>query len=454
MKPRSVRRAVVGALAVTSLLVAGCSSSKELTPSANDSAPPANSAVTSATPGGAASSPIAGSSSSAASDEKATITFWDSYAADSEVPALEKVVIPAFEKLHPNITVKDVTFSHDDLYQKLLTGAAANELPDVVRSDIAWTPTFAQSGVFAPLDTSMTDFQSIADQTFPGNLSTNAYNGHYYGLPLDTNTRVMYSNLSAFAAAGISSPPKTFDDLLADAPKLKAKGIYLYGDGGTGGWNVLPWIWSAGGSLTNDDNTVATGYINSAQSVAAVQMLTTLYKEGAIPNIMLGAQGGLSTADGVAKGKYAMTLDGPWMNPIWAGSYPDFKPQEDLVPAGPGGSISVVGGEDINMIASTKHQAAVEEFISYMLSPDAQLAMTKVGQLSVRKDLQSQLTSIQPYYATFLQQLETAKARTPVPNYAQIDQIINTQVANAMQGKETAQKAMDEAAAQIDPLLK
>jgi len=261
-------------------------------------------------------------------------------------------------------------------------------------------------------------------------------------------------SLSAFAAAGISSPPKTFDDLLADEPKLKAKGIYLYGDGGTGGWNVLPWIWSAGGSLTNDDNTVATGYINSAQSVAAVQMLTTLYKEGAIPNIMLGAQGGLSTADGVAKGKYAMTLDGPRMNPIWAGSYPDFKPQEDLVPAGPGGSISVVGGEDINMIASTKHQAAVEEFISYMLSPDAQLAMTKVGQLSVRKDLQSQLTSIQPYYATFLQQLETAKARTPVPNYAQIDQIINTQVANAMQGKETAQKAMDEAAAQIDPLLK
>jgi multiple sugar transport system substrate-binding protein len=465
MKSRSAGRAVVGALAVGSLVIAaGCSSSKSSTASAGGSGSPAGStaaapsaaAATTAAPAAsaAASSAAPAPASSAAAGPKVTITFWHSYSADSEEPTLDKVLIPAFEKQYPNVTVKEVDFSHDDLYQKLLTGSAAGELPDVVRSDIAWTPTFAKSGIFAPLDTDMSDFKSLADQTFPGNLSTNLYQGHYYGLPLDTNTRVMLSNMQAFAAAGITSAPKTFADMLADAPKLKAKGIYLYGDGGTGGWNVLPWIWSAGGSLTNDDNTTATGYINSAASVSAVQMLTTLYKEGAIPSIMLGAQGGLGTSDGVPKGKYAMTLDGPWMNPIWAGSYPNFKFEQDLVPAGPGGSISVVGGEDINMVASTKNKQAVEEFISYMLSSDAQLAMTKVGQLSVRKDLQSQLTAIQPYYGTFLQQLATAKARTPVPNYPQIDQIVTTQVANAMSGKETPQKAMDEAAAQIDPLLK
>ena len=255
---------------------------------------------------------------------KTTITFWHSYAADSEVPALEKIVIPAFEKLHPNITVKAVAYSHDDLYQKLLTGSAAGELPDVVRSDIAWTPTFAASGVFAQLDGSMSDFTSLSNATFPGNLSTNFYKGHYYGLPLDTNTRIMFANDAAFTAAGLT-PPKTFADMMKDAPLLKAKGIYLYGDGGTGGWNVLPWIWSAGGALTNADYTKATGYINSPASVSAVQMLAMLYKEGAIPDIMLGAQGGLGTSDGVPKAKYAMTLDGPWMNPIWAGSYPEVQ---------------------------------------------------------------------------------------------------------------------------------
>ena len=80
--------------------------------------------------------------------------------------------------------------------------------------------------------------------------------------------------------------------------------------------------------------------------------------------------------------------------------------------------------------------------------------MTKAGQLSVLNSLTSQVTAIHPYYATFLTQLKTAKARTPVPNYPKIDAVISTQVALAMQGKLTAQQAMDEAAAQIEPLLK
>lgn len=420
MKTARLGRAVVAVLAAASLaLAAGCSSSSK-TPAA---------------------------------DQKVTITFWHAYSADSEVPELTKTVIPAFEKMYPNITVKQVDYSHDDLYQKLLTGAAAGELPDVVRSDIAWTPTFAANGVFGQLDGSMSDFKTLSDATFPGNLSTNLYKGHYYGLPLDTNTRIMFANQAAFAEAGITTMPSTFAEMVADAPLLKAKGIYLYGDGGTGGWNILPWIWSNGGALTNDDYTKATGYINGPASVQAIQMLADLYKEGAIPNIILGAQGGLGTSDGVPKGKYAMTLDGPWMNPIWAGSYPTFKPVQAPVPAGAAGSISVVGGEDINMISTTKNKDAVEKFISFMLSPAAQLDMTQVGQLSVRQDLRSQVTQIQPYYAQFLTQLATAKARTPVPNYPKIDTILSTQIGNAISGKEPVQKAMDEAAAQIDPLL-
>ena len=142
------------------------------------------------------------------------------------------------------------------------------------------------------------------------------------------------------------------------------------------------------------------------------------------------------------------------MNPIWAGGYPNFKPVEALVPAGAGGSSSVVGGEDINVTAKSKNKAAAMQFVRFMLSKSAQVAMTQAGQLSVLSSLSSQVTAIHPYYATFLKQLATAKARTPVPNYPKIDSIIGTQVALAMQGKEPAQQAMDEAAAQIEPLLK
>ncbi len=149
------------------------------------------------------------------------MTFWHAYSADSpEVDTLENTIIPAFEQLHPDVDVQSVPVPYDDLHQKLVTAVAGGELPDLVRSDIIWVPELADLGVLVPLDTDMPDFQSYADQMYPGPLATNLWDGHYYGLPLDTNTRVMMYNADTLAAAGLDAPPATFDDLTADAAKF------------------------------------------------------------------------------------------------------------------------------------------------------------------------------------------------------------------------------------------
>jgi multiple sugar transport system substrate-binding protein len=391
-----------------------------------------------------------------ASQKVTTITFWHAYATNAASPELQrltKIVIPRFEKKNPGIKVVQVPFDYNDLQQKLTTSVAGGTLPDVIRSDIAWVPQYAKLGVFAPLDKAMPDFKSLAKSTYPGSLATNFYKGHYYGLPLDTNTRVEMYNAQALASAGISSAPKTFADLRADAPKLKAKGIDLFADSGTGGWNVLPWIWSGGGTLTNSTYTKATGYLNSAKTIAAVQLLVDLYKQGAIPSLMTGDQGAIGTEDGLAKGKYATILDGPWMFPIFRSAYPNFHLQTSLVPAGPGGSISVVGGEDIVMTQSSKHKQAAEKFVRFMLSPWAQTQMAHAGQMPVRPDVSKQLTKINAYYGIFEKQLQTARPRTPSPNWPQIDSILGNAVATAMKSGDT-KGALDSAAQQIDGLLR
>ncbi len=65
---------------------------------------------------------------------------------------------------------------------------------------------------------------------------------------------------------------------------------------------MLPWIWSAGGDITNEDVTEATGYLNSKESVAGIQTLVDLYQGGYLPDIILGDSGGLATSDGLATG--------------------------------------------------------------------------------------------------------------------------------------------------------
>jgi multiple sugar transport system substrate-binding protein len=398
----------------------------------------------------------AAASTRAGAAKVTTITFWHAYATNAASPELQrltKIVIPQFEKLNPGIKVVQVPFDYNSLQQKLTTSAAGGTLPDVIRSDIAWVPQYAKLGVFAPLDQAMPDFKSLAKVTYPGSLATNYYKGHYYGLPLDTNTRVEMYNEQALASAGIASPPHSFADLRKDALKLKAKGIYMFADSGTGGWNVLPWIWSGGGSLTNPTYTKATGYLNSPKTVAAVQLLVDLYKEGAIPSLMTGDQGAIGTEQGLATGKYATILDGPWMFPIFRSAYPEFKLQTSLVPTGVGGSVSVVGGEDIVMTKSSNHQQAAEQFIRFMLSPWVQTQMAHAGQMPVRTDVTKQLTKINAYYAIFEKQLKTARPRTPSPNWPQIDTILGNAVATAMKSGNT-QAALDSAAHQIDGLLR
>jgi multiple sugar transport system substrate-binding protein len=385
-----------------------------------------------------------------------TITFWHAYAENPSAPEMQrltKIVIPRFEKLNPTIKVEQVPFSYGNLQQKLTTSVAGGTLPDVIRADLAWVPQYAKLRAFAPLDRVMPDFQRYARAMYPGSLATNYYKGHYYGLPLDTNTRVLMYNKDALSSAGISSPPTTFADLRADAPKLKAKGIYLFADGGTGGWNVLPWIWSGGGSLTNKTFTKATGYLNNSKSVAAVQLLVDLYRDGAIPSLIVGDTGATGTEDGLATAKYATILDGPWMFPIFAKAYPAFKLQTALVPKGPGGSISVVGGEDIVMSQASKHRTAALQFIRFMASPWAQEQMAHAGQMPTRIDVGKQLTKINGYFGIFAKQLQTARPRTPSPNWPQIDSVLGNAVASAIKGSQSTKSALDDAARQIDALL-
>jgi multiple sugar transport system substrate-binding protein len=300
--------------------------------------------------------------------QEVTLTFWGSYGNggnSTQQDALNDTLIPAFEVAHPGIKVKYVDVPYDSLLQKLTTSAAGGELPDLVRADLGWVPQFADLGVLVPLSDAMPDFQSLADATYPGVLATNLYKGKYYGLPLDTNTRVLVTSQDALDAAGLGAPPATFDELKAMADKLEGTGISVFADGGLGGWNILPWIWSGGGNITDAGITTASGYLDGPESVATVQMLVDLYKAGHIPNLIIGNQGATSTSDGLPSVEYATIFDGPWMAGIWRDQYPDFTPIYAPIPAGKGGSISVVGGEDIVVTSSSANKESAYEFVRF-----------------------------------------------------------------------------------------
>ncbi len=218
-------------------------------------------------------------------------------------------------------------------------------------------------------------------------------------------------------------------DFVAACAKIKALNkadTFCYAEGGTGAWNVLPWIWSEGGSITDPTFTKATGYLNSKGTVAAVTMLRDMLKDGTLSPSILG--GGLQTSEAIGKNQVGMIVDGPWMPPIFKEQFPDLKYDLAPIPSGDGGSSSVVGGEDIVMFDKSQNKDAALAFMKFVLEEPQQIAMGKSGQMPVLKSLTGN-KDLPDYFAVFQKQLETANPRTPSPAWPNPMKIICARVA-------------------------
>lgn len=387
-------------------------------------------------------------------EEVITLSFWHTYSENSpENDTLVNTLIPIFEEEHPNIKVETLIVPWEDFRSKLYTSIAGGVAPDLARIDIIWVPEFAEMGALVALDENMEDFQTIADQVFSGPLSTNAWNGHYYGLPLDTNTKAWFYNKAMYEAADIL-PPTSFDEMLEQCEAIKAvyPDSYYFATDGTFAWVTLPWIWSFGGSITDDAITTATGYLNGPGTVAAYESLLQLYNNGCIAPVILGS--GIDVFTGYAQDNYASLDNGPWTFSIIESQFPDKEVSVSAFPAGPGGSINVVGGEDVVLFEKSKNKEAALEFMRFLLSEEYQLKMAEVGQIPVLKDaVNSDYMQNHPYYTVFLEQLTTSKSRTSHPKWEQMDQIITDAGQLILRGEKSVQEALDEAAAEIDILL-
>lgn len=388
------------------------------------------------------------------SAEEVTIDFWHHYSAQSaENETLMNVLIPEFEAQNPGITVNAVSHDWADLHEKILINAKADTLPDVARLDSAWIPEFEAAGILVALDEEIADFAETADGLLESAMSTAQIGGHSYGLALNTNTKILFYNAEAFETAGIEVPT-TMDEFVETVKALSGTNengqqVWGYDEPALAGWNLCPFIWSCGGDILNPEQTTAEGYLNGEKTVAAIEMLAELYAEGAITGFN---SGDIPMTDGFGTGRYMMLLEGPWKIAEMAGAYPDFAYDTAAMPVGEGGSVSVLGGEDISMFNSADKDAAWK-FMQFMTSEFAQVEMAKCGQLPVNKAALETDTVKEADFAPFLEAIQTAKSRPTVSCWSEIDSELSTAVFAVMNGEKTAQEAMDELAVKVDALL-
>ena len=395
---------------------------------------------------------FANTGTASASSKTVTLQYWSTYnTADKEASTIANVIIPAFEKANPGIKVKSVIYPYSNLLNKFITTSAAGNPPDVMRSDIGWIAQLAQQGLIQDV-TRLSAFGPIKADALPGPLATTEVNGKYYAFPDDTNTQSLFWNKALFKAAGLSGPPTTINQMIADAKLLTVSSKQQYGLGvdGTDIWNMAPYIWSMGGSFTSANYKTATGYMNSGATVTAVQTLVNLLKAGVIGSDFQGGGSAVSGEQGFPKGQYAMYIDGPWAVPTYSAikGMPNYGIA--LFPRGQAGSISTVGGEDTVVASHGKNQAAADKFAAFLASPFAQLTMAKQGNMSAMKSVAAKEVAAVPYYHTFTTQLLTAKIRANSAGYSQMDSDWSNEIQQILAGKVTVNAGLNAVAQQAN----
>jgi len=391
----------------------------------------------------------------ASASSTVTLQFWNTYnpvGKPSEVSTMQGI-LNQFQKENKGIKVVSVQIPYGNLLAKFITAAAAGDPPAVLRSDIAWVPTLAADGLLVNMSRQKWA-QPILKGALAGPLSTNWYQNAYYGIPDDTNTQVLFWNKTLFSAAGLSGPPTTLAQMWTDAATLTnaSKGVFGLSVGGVDLWNVAPYVWSNGGALTNSHLTEADGYMNGTATEATVTELLGLQKAGDIGSDFVGGSGAVSDETGFSKGEYAMEIDGPWAVPTFnAASGLDYGVAQ--FPAGPGGSISTVGGEDLVIARDAPNVADAKLLAAFLASPYAQSAMAARGDMAGYTADAAVEVKANPYLAPWVQQLLTARARPVAPGYPELDADFKAEVQEVLAGKLSVSDAMDTAASEADAAL-
>ncbi len=130
-----------------------------------------------------------------------------------------------FEKTNPNIHVIYRKFNYDEYESQLLNSFAAGTGPDIWLMHNTWLPKSFNKiqplpqtikGQKEPLLT----LKSFQDQFVDVTVKDLTANGQIYGLPLYVDTLALYYNRDLFNSVGITTPPKTYDELNDDVARL------------------------------------------------------------------------------------------------------------------------------------------------------------------------------------------------------------------------------------------
>ncbi len=383
---------------------------------------------------GAASQPAASggaASPSAAADACAgdpiTLNVWGGY---PEVDAVYKAAGEEFTKLHPNVSFTVFSTDLRGFEQKLTTAIPSGTAGDVVVRTTNFLSRFIDQNLLQPLPEDL-NAAITANGYAKEVLADNTYADKMWGMPIFTGGTGIYYNTDMYTEAGITGPPKSMDDLIANAYKLVVKdgsgnptrsgwSLRLAGQGSGVAEKFWILLLQSGKTLIRETPEGSGKWVaeyNGPEGVKLFQMYVDMLKAG-VTSLNIDAD-----AKAFETKQTAQFLRESWVIPEIATTAPDLVGHYATI-APPVGDILTT--ESMFVPVAAPHPECSWEFIRFMREPAQQINLVKVsGWPPARQDLGADLDTFlaeNPTYEGFLKKPD-GFALTVTPPIAEFDEI-------------------------------
>lgn len=363
-------------------------------------------------------------------------------------------VVKAFEEKYPKAKVELVDQPGDGYAEKVLSQASSNSLPDVVNLPPDIALPLAKRGFLQDI---AKDDDTLAKTYVEGGLAAYEYKGvdGTFGYPWYLNTDIDYWNKTMFEQCGLDpeNPPTTTDELFDQAATMheQCPDDYLMSrKPGLSDFSL------AGVQILNDEGTKFT-FADSSKAADLITKYAKAYEDGLMPSSVLNTDY-LGNSTLFTQGKVAWTTGGATAISDFEKNNPSLKGNIIVSPALDNPPLYVQG---LSVSAKSKHIATAEALAAFMTNAENQEAFAHlVNIFPSTKSSQSD-----PFFskddgtvqakARVLANdaLKTAKNLNPVEANSAMTDFLDQQIALAMKGGTTPEKALQIAQTKMNTLL-
>jgi ABC-type glycerol-3-phosphate transport system substrate-binding protein len=227
--------------------------------------------------------------------------------------------IKEFESSHPNIKVKLQYISYEMLHDKLITAINAGDAPDISWGLPEWFGEFNRIDALLDL-TSYYDKWSDKDNLYPNVVEALKADGKLKALPNYLGIRALLYHSDMLAKAGLSTPPKTWDELIAMGPKIKAatgkEAFGLSGAGVRSPQELIAYLAQNNLEIATkmDDGSYKNTWGGNPDELKRAAEVFQFYRDLADKGVIKSKTWGYQEEDtNFALGQYAMAANGSWM---------------------------------------------------------------------------------------------------------------------------------------------